>query len=202
MVPKVSLLLQDCALLGTSVWSQPLRFHLLLSTLLAADGVNVHLVSTALSELRIPSAVLSALSHLKSSLELLHNAQLAQLVITAKLLVSLHPLMFVIPAITVHLVRLLHAPMPTSARQATCAKLARQTLSSIRMPLIALVVPTNTSTDSQVASTALLAISALRVLLLQLSAQQVITAMFLQVRTEVMLVLKVLTNLTPEDSFV
>ena len=110
--------------------------------------------------------------------------------------------MFVIPAITVHLVRLLHAPMPTSARQATCAKLARQTLSSIRMPLIALVVPTNTSTDSQVASTALLAISALRVLLLQLSAQQVITAMFLQVQTEVMLVLKVLTNLTPEDSFV
>ena len=70
------------------------------------------------------------------------------------------------------------------------------------MLLIALAVPTNTNTDNQVASTALLAISALRVLLLQLSAQQVITAMFLQVQTEVMLVLKVLTNLTSEDSFV
>ena len=160
------------------------------------------MVSTALKELRIPSVVLLELSHLKSNLDPLHNVQLAQLVFTAKPLVSPHPPMFVIPAITVPLVRLLHDLMLTSARQATCAKLVHRTPSSIRMLLIALAVPTNTNTDNQAASTALLAISALRVLLLQLSAQQVITAMFLQVQTEVMLVLKVLTNLTPEDSFV
>lgn len=160
------------------------------------------MVSTALSELRIPSVVLLALFRLKSSLDPLHNAQLAQLVITAKPLASLHPLMFVIPAITVHLVRLLHDPMLTSARQATCAKLVRQTLSSIRTPLIALAVPTNTNTDSQVASTALLAITVSLVLLLLLSAQQGISAMYLQVQTVVMLVLKVLTSLTQVDSFV
>ena len=109
------------ALLASSVKPQLSNRSLSLSILSVEDGANVHVVPTAPSEQRIHSSVLLEHSLRLNNLVPFHSVLRAQLAPTAKPLVSLPQLGFVILATTVQqhqqLVKQLRDQKPTSALQ-------------------------------------------------------------------------------------
>ena len=109
------------ALLASSVKPQLSNRSLSLSILSVEDGANVHVVPTAPSEQRIHSSVLLEHSLRLNNLVPFHSVLRAQLAPTAKPLVSLPQLGFVILATTVQqhqqLVKQPRDQKPTSALQ-------------------------------------------------------------------------------------